>query len=121
LESGLPRVAVPETTVETVLAALVDNSRQAGAHTARISAQRDGRSVVLAVVDDGPGVPAADRQRLFEPFFTTRRADGGTGLGLPIARSLVEAHGGRINVVEVGIGARFEVVLPERLTDAAAS
>jgi signal transduction histidine kinase len=90
----------------------VDNSRRAGARTARITAAAKGSDALLAVADDGPGVAAADRERLFEPFFTTRRADGGTGLGLAIARSLVEAHGGTILLADTTAGARFEVTLP---------
>ena len=62
--------------------------------------------------DDGPGVPAADRDRLFEPFFTSRREAGGTGLGLSIARSLLAASQGRIGLVEAETGAAFEVGLP---------
>ena len=114
LPARLPCVAVPEATVEAVLATLVDNSRQAGARHVRITAREAPGAVTLAVTDDGAGVPAADRERLFEPFFTTRRADGGTGLGLPIARSLVEAHGGYILIGDAAAGARFEVTLPVR-------
>jgi len=112
----LPPVAVPERTVEVVLTALVENSRQAGATTARISARQDEAAVVLTVDDDGPGISPGDRERLFEPFFTTRRTDGGTGLGLSIARSLLAASHGRIAVLDAGDsglgGARFEVTLP---------
>ena len=68
--------------------------------------------MVLRVGDDGPGVPAADRDRLFEPFFTSRRETGGTGLGLSIARSLLAASQGRIGLVETERGAAFEVGLP---------
>ena len=67
--------------------------------------------VELAVADSGPGVPADLRGRIFEPFFTTRPR--GTGLGLAVARQIVEAHGGRIDVGEdTGGGARFTVRLP---------
>jgi signal transduction histidine kinase len=57
-------------------------------------------------------VPKADRDRLFEPFFTSRRETGGTGLGLSIARSLLAASSGRIGLVEAEKGAVFEVGLP---------
>jgi len=112
LADDLPRVAAPEATVETVLTTLVENSRQAGAGTVRISASVAGAEVVLRVTDDGPGVPPADRARLFEPFFTSRREAGGTGLGLSIARSLLAASSGRISLVEGEAGAVFEVRLP---------
>ncbi len=107
-----PPVAVAESTLEAVLTTLVDNSRQAGAQSVDISARRVAGMVVARVLDDGPGVAPADRERLFEPFFTTRRAAGGTGLGLPIARSLIEAHGGAVVLGETETGALFEVSLP---------
>jgi signal transduction histidine kinase len=112
LPAHLPAVAVPESTIEAVLTTLADNSRQARARRVAITAHADRLAVTLSVQDDGPGVPAADRERLFELFFTTRRASGGTGLGLPIARSLMEAHGGGLAICESEIGARFEVTLP---------
>jgi signal transduction histidine kinase len=112
LPADLPRVALPETTVEAVLTTLVENSRQSGARAVEISGRTKGGGVQITVADDGPGVPEADRDRLFEAFFTTRRAQGGTGLGLPIARSLVEAHGGAIVLAESRVGAAFEVLLP---------
>jgi signal transduction histidine kinase len=108
---GAPAVAVPATTVESVLTILLQNSRQAGAGRARIGAAPVGDEVVLTVSDDGPGVAEADRERLFEPFFTSRRADGGTGLGLPIARSLLAASHGRIELAGEGRGATFRVIL----------
>jgi len=111
LASDLPRVAAPEATVETVLTTLVENSRQAGARTVRIGASVVGDEVMIRVADDGPGVPPADRARLFEPFFTSRREAGGTGLGLSIARSLLAASSGRIGLVETEAGAVFEVRL----------
>ena len=61
--------------------------------------------------DDGPGIPAADRARMFELFFTTKR--GGHGLGLPLARRAIQDHGGEIEVLDrPGGGARFVVHLP---------
>lgn len=112
LPTGLPAVAAPAATVETALTVLLQNARQAGATAARVSAALRGDEVVLTVSDDGPGVPAADRERLFEPFFTSRRAEGGTGLGLPIARSLLAASRGRLTLLPSDKGARFEIVLP---------
>lgn len=112
LPDDLPLVAAPEATVETVLTTLVENSRQAGARRVTVRAEAVGDEVVLRVGDDGPGVPKADRDRLFEPFFTSRRETGGTGLGLSIARSLLAASSGRIGLLEAEKGAVFEVGLP---------
>lgn len=112
LPEAAPPVAAPATTVESVLTILLQNSRQAGARRVVVSAAVEGRDVVLRVADDGPGVAAADRDRLFEPFFTSRRAEGGTGLGLPIARSLLAASHGAIELAPDGEGAVFRVTLP---------
>jgi two-component system sensor histidine kinase ChvG len=108
----IPLVAAPVTTLESVLTILLQNARQAGASHATVTAGSEGGDVVLTVADDGPGVPAADRERLFEPFFTSRRAQGGTGLGLPIARSLLAASHARIDLIDAGRGAAFRVTLP---------
>ena len=75
-----------------------------------------GEEVVLDVLDDGSGVPAADRELVFERFqrgdpARSRRVPG-TGLGLPIARSLAERIGGRVELAEDGPGTRFRLTLP---------
>jgi len=112
LPKALPKVAAPAATIETVLTALLENSRQAGARRAQVTASAADGRVVLSVADNGPGVPPADRDRLFEPFFTSRRADGGSGLGLPIARSLLAASNGTLVLADQPTGARFDVTLP---------
>jgi two-component system sensor histidine kinase HydH len=96
-----------------VLVGLVDNAVEAVATGGEIKLEvfaSDGQ-IELAVADSGPGVPAELRGRVFEPFFTTRAA--GIGLGLAIARQIVEAHGGNIRVGQsISGGARFSVILP---------
>lgn len=68
-------------------------------------------SVIVDVIDDGPGVPAELSDRIFDPFFTTKPQ--GSGLGLPIVRKIVDAHDGRIDLNSVpGGGTRFRVTLP---------
>jgi signal transduction histidine kinase len=112
LPPGLGQVAVPALTLETVLTVLLQNSRQAGARRVLVAARRATDAIVLEVSDDGPGVAPGDRERLFEPFFTSRRAQGGTGLGLPIARSLLAASAGRLELAPSARGACFEIRLP---------
>lgn len=112
LPPDLGQAAAPALTLETVLTILLQNSRQAGARRARVAARRDRDEMVIAVSDDGPGVAAGDRERMFEPFFTSRRAEGGTGLGLPIGRSLLAASGGRLDWAPSPRGARFEIRVP---------
>ncbi len=109
---ALSQAMAPAGTLEAMLEILLTNSRQAKAAQATILVRNDGAHIRLTVSDDGPGVPPADRERLFEPFFTTHRAEGGTGLGLPIARSLAEAHGGGIALLSSPVGAVFELRLP---------
>jgi two-component system sensor histidine kinase HydH len=91
---------------------LVRNARQcAPPESVKVAWRRDGRDAVVEVMDGGPGIPAAERARIFEPFHTTRR--DGTGLGLTIAKEAVERHGGTIAVDEApGGGARFRIRLP---------
>jgi len=70
-------------------------------------------AVRLAVEDDGCGMSEDTRARLFEPFFTTRASEGGTGLGLAVVHAIVESHGGRIAVDSApGRGTRFTIDLP---------
>jgi signal transduction histidine kinase len=100
-----------------VLRNLADNgARHAGGRLAFSLAERDGLAV-LRVDDDGPGIPEADRERVFERFVrlddARARDDGGSGLGLAIVAELVAAHGGTVAVAPSPLGgARVEVALP---------
>jgi two-component system sensor histidine kinase KdpD len=77
-------------------------------------AQRDNGTVRVEIVDGGPGIPLADRERLFQPFERGRTRAPGTGLGLTIARGFVEAHGGKLWVEDKDSqpGSRFVFTLP---------
>jgi signal transduction histidine kinase len=73
----------------------------------------NGRTAVIDVIDTGPGISAEDQERVFQAHYTTRR--GGTGIGLPTARRIVEEHGGRIILQsEPGKGSDFAIHLPLR-------
>jgi PAS domain S-box-containing protein len=117
LVSGLPVVCGDKVHLEQVLLNLLLNGMDAMASTpvpqrrlAVRTARRDG-AVEVAVMDNGPGIPATALPRLFESFFTTKK--DGMGLGLPLARSIVEAHGGRIWAENrPGGGAAFRITLP---------
>jgi signal transduction histidine kinase len=120
--AGLPPARLDAAKMRQVLVNLIQNAAEAvseGGHvTVRASPFPDDAGVILAVVDDGPGIAADVRERLFQPFFTTKFT--GTGLGLAITRSLVEQHRGRIEVdSEPGRGSTFYVVLPEQPAAAA--
>ena len=72
----------------------------------------EGKTLVIEVADHGPGVPAADREKIFEPFFTGKTR--GTGLGLAVARRVVELHGGTLVVdASPAGGAVFRAEIPE--------
>jgi len=101
--------------LEQVLINLVDNAvRAVGSRgTVRIALKAGESELELSVSDDGPGMSNAVRDRVFEPFFTTRAAGEGSGLGLAIVASIVRAHRGTITVEsEPEHGARFLVRLP---------
>ena len=78
------------------------------------SALQAGSQLVLSVTDEGPGITDEVLERLFEPFFTTRREQSGTGLGLAVVHGVVSEFGGAIDVQgRLGVGARFTLYLPE--------
>jgi signal transduction histidine kinase len=107
------RIQIDRQAMARVLLNLVQNAHEAAPAGVRVrlASCLAGSRVVLTVTDDGPGIPAAARERLFEPYFTTKSS--GTGLGLAICRRIVEAHGGSIRLVRSGPGAtEFAVELP---------
>jgi signal transduction histidine kinase len=88
---------------------LLENAERHGGGQGRLEVAREGRHVVLSVVDDGPGVPVEDLERIFEPGRSTR--EDGAGLGLPLARRMAAAAGARLEV-RPGPGGRFELRIP---------
>jgi signal transduction histidine kinase len=108
----LPPVAAPPELIEAVLDTLVENSQQAGAGRVRIAAEQAGARVNLRVSDDGVGVPQGQHERIFEPFHTSRRAQGGSGLGLSIARSLLASVDATIISRPTERGGLFEIKIP---------
>ena len=87
-----------------------------------VSARASGNEALIDVIDSGPGVPAEERDSIFDSFFRGRAKASarieGSGLGLAIAREFVEAHGGRISVLGEPGGAHFRVALPRRVAAA---
>ena len=118
LPADLPEVALDRTRIAQVVGNLLENAvfhtPEGGAVT--VSAEMPGSSVVVSIADSGPGIAPQDLPRVFDRFYrvdpSRTRATGGAGLGLTIARQLVEAHGGAIWVESVvGEGAKFSFSL----------
>lgn len=116
LAEALPRVAADRLQIQQVLVNLAHNAVEAVAHqpngevviATRITTAGD---VLIAVRDNGPGLPETLEARIFEPFFTTKPQ--GTGLGLAISRSIIEAHGATLTYRRLeGCGSGFEFSLP---------
>lgn len=93
---------------------LVDNAIDAAPESGRVSIEmgRDHDVVVVRVVDDGPGIPAEDRERVFEPFFSTKEVGQGRGLGLDIVRTVVSKHRGTVELRSAPGRTEFRVALP---------
>ena len=113
LTPGLPPIQADEKALRRVLSNLVKNAVEAQSGSGRVTVRtshQDGR-VILAVEDDGPGIPEEVRARVFEPGFSTKQR--GSGVGLFLARALVEQHGGHIEIdTETGKGTVVRVTLP---------
>ncbi|MCI0524760.1 MAG: ATP-binding protein, partial [Acidobacteria bacterium] len=118
LASSLPAVMIDREQIKRALVNLIDNAAEAMSNIAgdrritvitREIAERE--SLELIVADTGPGIPAEDRERIFDPYFSTRKH--GTGLGLAIVSRIVAEHQGRIRVQDnLPRGARFIIELP---------
>ena len=115
-EAELPALFVDRLQIELILRNLISNAVEAIGERSdesgqiRVTAQRhDGQHVRLTVTDNGPGVPAGMRERLFEPFSTDKPR--GMGLGLAVSRAIAEAHGGSL-VAHPSEHGEFHVVLP---------
>ncbi len=117
----LPGAPVPPVKADAVQVALMLSNLVAnalryvapGGHV-WLSAAGEGSGLALKVADDGPGIPAEERERIFEPLAQVRdgRPMGASGLGLAIGRSILRAHGGTLRLEETPTGATFVAFLP---------
>ena len=127
--AGRPvELTVPETcevradpeSLRRIIGNLVENAHKYGAPPVRIVLDHDADQIVLSVIDSGPGVPPAEREKIFDRFYRsdTNGEKPGVGLGLPIVRGLAEACGGTVWVEDApGGGAAFRVSLRTRAAD----
>ena len=110
----------PDRCIEQTLVNVLDNAAKYGPRGSEIviTAERSGEAIAIAIEDEGPGIPEADRERIFDMFYRVRAGDGdskGTGLGLAIARGILDAHGGSIRALsrpDGRSGTRIEIRLP---------
>ena len=99
--------------LETALRNLVDNACSFAEGQVRVSLEIAAERLQVSVDDDGPGIPATEREVVFQRFYTSRAGQRGAGLGLALVKAVVEAHGGAVEVGEAPAGgARFVVLLP---------
>jgi signal transduction histidine kinase len=114
VEPGLPLLEGFGGELNQAWSNLIDNAldavSQAG-HVTVTAASAHG-SIVVRVIDDGPGIPDEIRDRIFEPFFTTKRVGEGTGLGLDTVRRVIDHHEGALDVSSGPGGTEFRVTLP---------
>jgi two-component system sensor histidine kinase KdpD len=115
IPDDLPAVYADREQLERVVANLIDNAVRFSppGEAVRVTGGRGGGKATVRVIDHGPGIPAAQRARVFEPFFQGRPSDVGGGLGLAVSRGYVEANGGRL-ALQAGTNGEtaFAVTLP---------
>lgn len=118
LAAGIPSISVDPIQLEQVFLNLLTNAAQELEQRPEprhllVESRVEGATVCIAVEDNGGGVPVRIRERLFEPFQTTKGVGEGTGLGLSLCKRFIDHHGGGIVYTEGGEGgARFEITLP---------
>lgn len=103
---------LPVDIAHTVFGNLLENSRQHGATEATITVSLAESIILITVQDNGRGISPANVEKLFTPFFTTKRERGGTGLGLVIVHSLLATYKSGIKCISQDIGACFEITIP---------
>jgi signal transduction histidine kinase len=119
LQPDLTWVMMDNNQMKQVLLNLVHNALQAMPHggmmeiKSETASRGDRAGVVVSVRDSGVGIPRTEQARIFEPFYTTKGNQGGTGLGLSVTYGIVTDHGGQIDVEsQPGVGSTFSVWLP---------
>ena len=125
---NLPAIAADSSQLQQVFLNLLLNAEQAilsvhrtGEIIVRTSAGPTPGTIVAQVVDDGPGIPADELARVFEPFYTTKEVGQGTGLGLSVSYGIVQEHGGRLTLESHPGATTFTVELPIRSAPSRAS
>jgi signal transduction histidine kinase len=117
-DNTLPKIEVVPQDIGRVLLNLINNAFQACTNSAfsplvTVSTKKLGDRLEISVKDNGPGIPDAIKEKIFQPFFTTKPTGQGTGLGLSLSYDIVKAHGGELKLETTeGEGATFSIHLP---------
>jgi len=106
------QIKIPPEILETALSNLATNSLQHDATRVELNVRKSDHEVILDMQDNGRGIPSANRDKVFTPFFTTKRENGGTGLGLRIVQTLIESHSGKIDLGKTTKGTLFTLQFP---------
>jgi signal transduction histidine kinase len=124
LDETIPKINVIRQDIGRVLMNLINNAFYAVDKKAKsdgedykpeiiVSTKKDGKSIEIRVNDNGDGIPEEIKDKIFQPFFTTKPTGSGTGLGLSLSYDIVKAHGGEITVKSVeGKGTTFTILIP---------
>ena len=115
MPESLPACSFDHDALTQILVNLIDNAVKYGREEVRVEGLADNGEVVLRVLDRGPGVPASERERIFEAFQrgSNEKSGGGSGLGLALVDAYAKAHEGRIEIADrEGGGAIFALRLP---------
>jgi signal transduction histidine kinase len=107
------RMAIAPQNLAAIIGNLADNAAKHGATVLTLRVTPSGQQLTLGVQDNGSGISTRNAERMFDLFFTTRREDGGTGMGLGIARAMLQSHHGSIGYEPSRQGAGFKIILPK--------
>ncbi len=115
LEKDIPLIKADKGQIEEVLSNITINAIQAFQHKGEITfkTRAEGNSINIEIIDNGPGIPKENIEKIFQPFFSSKGYGKGTGLGLSIVKRIVQEHGGSVKVKSAqGKGTTFTISLP---------
>lgn len=117
LAENLPEVICDPSQIQQVLIVLIVNASEAlgkgGVIRVKSARRADGKGIAITVADNGPGITPEIQEKIFEPFFTTKENDHRTGLGLAVAKGIIDRHAGTLDLDSApGQGAKFTIQLP---------
>jgi len=115
LDKALPMILIDKAQIEEVITNLVVNAIQAFNTNGEITVKTkaNSSSIYIEVIDDGPGIPKENLEKIFRPFFSSKGYGKGTGLGLSIVKRIINEHKGSVKVQsQTGKGTTFTIQLP---------